>query len=242
MRLTLSSFRFFAKNSIVVSLILMASMTGGFLAACGEVEEEIGTEETEETEESMDHDDMDHGEMDHEEMDHDMAMDLGPADEKYDLRFIDAMIPHHEGAIMMAEDALEKSERSEMQELAEEIIAAQEEEIAQLREWRSEWYPDVDDTPMAYDPELEESVPMTEEQEAAMMMSMDLGEADDEFDLRFIEAMIPHHEGAVMMAQDALEKSERSEIQELSEEIIAAQEAEIEKMREWQEQWQDNSY
>ncbi|CAD5963699.1 hypothetical protein NO108_03706 [Planktothrix rubescens] len=34
---------------------------------------------------------------------HSMMMDLGPADAEYDLRFIDGMIPHHQGAIKMAE-------------------------------------------------------------------------------------------------------------------------------------------
>ncbi|MGQ9837512.1 MAG: DUF305 domain-containing protein [Cyanobacteriota bacterium] len=32
---------------------------------------------------------------------------LGCADESFDLQFIDAMIPHHESAVLMAEEALE---------------------------------------------------------------------------------------------------------------------------------------
>jgi uncharacterized protein (DUF305 family) len=35
------------------------------------------------------------------------------------------------------------------------------------------------------------------------MRDMNLGKTDSEFDLRFINAMIPHHEGALMIAQDA---------------------------------------
>lgn len=65
-------------------------------------------------------------------MDHDgMHMSLGPQDELFDLRFIDAMIPHHEGAVVMAQEALEKSDREEIQTLSQEIIAAQEQEIQQ---------------------------------------------------------------------------------------------------------------
>lgn len=74
-------------------------------------------------------------------MNSEMVQHLGSADAEYDQRFIDMMIPHHEGAIMMAKDALQKSQRPEINKLAEDIIAAQEKEIAQLRSWREAWYP-----------------------------------------------------------------------------------------------------
>ncbi|MBR8830524.1 MAG: hypothetical protein N5P05_003949 [Chroococcopsis gigantea SAG 12.99] len=70
-----------------------------------------------------------------------------------------------------------------------------------------------------------------------MMMNMDLGKADNKFDLRFINAMIPHHEGALVMARDALNKSKRPEIQQLSQDILVSQEKEIEQMQKWQKKW-----
>ena len=68
------------------------------------------------------------------------AMDLGPADATYDLRFIDGMIPHHEGAVTMAEDLKGKSSRPELLTLADEIITSQQAEIDQMTQWRQEWY------------------------------------------------------------------------------------------------------
>jgi uncharacterized protein (DUF305 family) len=172
------------------------------------------------------------------DMDHSMGMDLGPADADYDLRFIDAMIPHHEGAIAMAEEALAKSQRPEIQNLAKDIIAAQEREINELmRNWRSEWYSNAPETAMAWHSEMGHMMPMTAEQQSSMMMNTDLGPADDEFDLRFINAMIPHHEGAIAMAQDALSKSQRPEIKQLANDIIASQQAEIDQMKEWRSAW-----
>jgi uncharacterized protein (DUF305 family) len=172
------------------------------------------------------------------EMDHgDMHMSLGPQDELFDLRFIDAMIPHHEGAVEMAEEALDKSDRTEIQTLSQEIITAQEQEIQQLQEWRQAWYPDAGETPVMYHEAMGHTMSMTEEMRQAMMMSGDLGEADDEFDLRFISAMIPHHVGAVEMAQEALENSDRPEIRELAQAIIDAQEQEIEQMEQWRQEW-----
>lgn len=52
-----------------------------------------------------------------------------------DVDFARGMIPHHQGAIDMANIVIEHGEDEEMRQLAEEIIAAQEEEIAFLRDW-----------------------------------------------------------------------------------------------------------
>ena len=143
-------------------------------------------------------------------------------DVPYDAQFIDSMIAHHEGAIAMAKQALQEAERPEIKTLAEAIVTAQEQEIVQLREWREAWYPDL--------PETEG-------------MGMDMGDMEVSndtnrpFDQRFIEAMIPHHEGAIAMAKDAQQKAEHQEIKDLAQNIITAQEAEIAQMKQWQQEW-----
>jgi len=164
-------------------------------------------------------------------------MDLGEADEEYNLRFIDAMIPHHQGALTMAQEALEKSSRPEIQNLATDIAQAQQIEILEMQQWRSDWYPDAPETPTAWGPQTNQTIPMTPEQMMAVTMDMDLGAEDEQFDLRFIDAMIPHHEAAVIMAQDALEKSDNPEIQAVAQNIINSQQAEIEELQKWRSQW-----
>jgi uncharacterized protein (DUF305 family) len=69
-----------------------------------------------------------------------MVQMLGGSDAYYDLRFIEMMIPHHEGAIAMAQDALKDSQHPEVKEMAQKIIDSQQKEIEQLKAWRKHWY------------------------------------------------------------------------------------------------------
>lgn len=144
------------------------------------------------------------------------------ADTPFDAMFIDSMIEHHQGAIDMAEMALEKAEHEEIRTLSEQIVAAQTTEIEQMQGWRSEWFADLDRTSGM-------------EMEMGEMMISD--DASKPFDQRFIEAMISHHQGAIVMAEMALEQSEHEEIHTLAEAIIAAQTAEIEQMQGWLAEW-----
>jgi len=58
-----------------------------------------------------------------------------------DLWFLDNMIPHHQGAIDMANMALKNSKRQEIITLAQSIIASQQKEITMMQQWRTAWYP-----------------------------------------------------------------------------------------------------
>lgn len=59
----------------------------------------------------------------------------------------------------------------------------------------------------------------------------------EEFDEMFLDMMISHHQGAIDMANLALKNSQRKEIKDLANDIISAQEKEIEMMESWLESW-----
>ncbi|MBW4486545.1 MAG: DUF305 domain-containing protein [Trichocoleus desertorum ATA4-8-CV12] len=216
-----------------IALLLGAIATASLLNACSTPSQTQAEAPSPTTTSGMDHGNAHHGGM----MNHSTSMELGPADADFDLRFVDAMTPHHEGAVTMAQEALSKSKRPEIQKLAQDIIAAQNKEIGELKQWRQAWYPKASAQPVAWNPQMGHAMPMSPDQRKGMAMEMDLGAADAEFDLRFINAMIPHHEGAVTMAQEALSKSKRPEIQKLAQDIIKSQEAEIQQMQQWRQAW-----
>jgi len=71
-----------------------------------------------------------------------------------------------------------------------------------------------------------------------MGMSMMLrGRTGDDFDQAFIQLMIPHHQDAINMATMALEDAKHEEMKRLARDIIAAQQREIDQMRQWYSQW-----
>lgn len=70
----------------------------------------------------------------------------------------------------------------------------------------------------------------------SMMRGLD-GTTGDTFDQAFLAEMILHHQGAIAMAERALQDAKHPEIKTLAQNIITAQNAEIKQMQTWQTEW-----
>jgi uncharacterized protein (DUF305 family) len=147
----------------------------------------------------------------------------GAAD--FDLRFIDNMTAHHQSAIDMARAAEPKAGHAETKEFARQIISDQGKEINQMKAWRDQWY-------KAAPSAKSDKVPGMD------MQGQMGGQMGGDPDIGFIEMMIPHHQGAIEMAKEALQQAKHPEIKQLAQNIINAQQAEIQKMNEWIAAWQ----
>ena len=152
------------------------------------------------------------------------------ANAAYDLQFLDTMIAHHQGAVEMAKPAEAKAQNAELKSLAKNIIAEQEREIAQMKQWREQWFTGK---PSALNMEM---AGMTDSMKGMDMTKLN-SSSGAAFDIEFINQMTPHHQGAIVMAQEALTKAEHTELKTLANNIIKAQEAEIKQMQNWKTQW-----
>lgn len=119
-------------------------------------------------------------------------MDLGRADRTFDLRYTNAMIAHHRGAMLLAEQLQKNTSRPELKALASDILVSEPKLIEELYSWKKVWYKD---NRKVKDP-----------------IVANLGAADDKFDLRFLNAMIAHHEAGIEMTKETRVKSSRAEV------------------------------
>jgi uncharacterized protein (DUF305 family) len=146
----------------------------------------------------------------------------------FDLQFIDQMIMHHQGAIMSSEHMISDSERPELRQLAENIQESQSEQIEQMQEWREEWYGDDAGQDSGVMDPSQMDVMMGDGMMGGSMQGMMSG---DMADVMFLRMMIPHHQLAIDMSEEALVKAEHPELKELAQTIIDEQSAEIELMQ-----------
>lgn len=143
-----------------------------------------------------------------------------------DTEFAQMMIVHHEGAIEMADLAIENAAAVQVRTLAEDISAAQGPEIDVMTSWLQAWGEDTAPEHGGMDHGGMQMDGMTQEEAMTELGSL----AGHEFDQRFLELMIEHHLGAVEMAQAELENGENPQALELAEQIIEAQQSEISEM------------
>ena len=141
----------------------------------------------------------------------------------FDPAFIDAMVPHHREAIAMADVATSRGlSQPDLREIANDVATSQQAEINQMLEWRESWFGSRTLGPLQ--PEV---LGIPEDELGMHHESADQLEAAADVDATFAQLMIPHHEGAISMAEVASERAQHSEIKDLASRIIDAQEREI---------------
>ena len=169
-----------------------------------------------------------------------------------DQHFIVMMIPHHDGAIAMAELALSRAKRPEIRALAQRIKSSQTAENNQMRRWYRQWFGvDVPTGPggghgPGMGPGIGPGMGMGQGMgRGGGMLGMDTSlealKTAPDFDRAFIAQMIPHHRMGVMMASHAQWNTLHPELKELEAAMVRVQTQEIEQMAFWYRQWYGSS-
>lgn len=140
-----------------------------------------------------------------------------------DIAFAQAMIPHHQQAVEMAQLADERAGSDEVRDLAADIETAQGPEIETMTGWLEDWDAEVPD------PSMEGMDDMAGMMSAGDMSALE-GTSGTEFDQMWLTMMIEHHEGAIEMADTEQADGENDDAVELAETIEQTQAAEIEQM------------
>jgi uncharacterized protein (DUF305 family) len=160
--------------------------------------------------------------------------EVGPAGGTYDLRWLDAMVQHHTGALRMSAFVFDIGQPG-VGALAKTIWRDQAQEIKAMGQWRKAWYPEAPVYPVALktggNPNSMDSL---ERMSAAHIQAMQMMGSTPTRENRvtwFLEGMLAHHGGALVMAHDALRKSSNPTIRRLAREIIVAQRREIIELR-----------
>jgi uncharacterized protein (DUF305 family) len=136
-----------------------------------------------------------------------------------DVQYIDAIVPHHEHAIEMAQMELDKGTRDDVKAIAQTIKDAQTTEIALLKNARREL------TGQAEIPE-----PPTDSHMARDMTRMEQATAAN-VDVEFLDNMIPHHAEGISIAHRALPSIQRTDVRDNANTVVATQAQEIGEMQ-----------
>lgn len=162
-----------------------------------------------------------------------------PGDDSVDAGFARDMATHHAQAVDMAFLVRDKSSDRDMRTLASDIIVTQSTQRGMFMGWVQQWgLPQASSRPrMAWMPGHAHQSPAADGQALMHGMASDaemrrLADATGvEAEIRFLQLMIRHHEGGIVMARALMAISDRRELVQMAKGIEESQGAEIAQMR-----------
>jgi uncharacterized protein (DUF305 family) len=162
-----------------------------------------------------------------------------------DKAFVREMVPHHQMAVEMADMAKMDATHKAVRSLASQIIKAQNTEISALKGIAKRLGVKVESMPanghMTDQMMRDLDTLGVSMDDSGMMMDMTALHGAKPFDRKFIDMMIPHHQGAIRMARAELAKGKDSALRKIASGIVADQAKEIRQMNSWRKAWYGKS-
>jgi uncharacterized protein (DUF305 family) len=151
-----------------------------------------------------------------------------------DIRFLRGMIPHHEQALAMTKLVPSRTTREDIRRIAERITRAQTDEIAAMRRQlrkRDATMPTAD--PHGHHGSADAHALMSGMLTDEEMRLLETASGAS-FDRLFLEKMIRHHEGALVMVRELFNSpgaAQSSELYQIAADVDADQRSEINRMQ-----------
>ena len=154
--------------------------------------------------------------------------------EELEITFLAEIIPHHRAAIEMAELELERGTSPDIRTHAENIIANQQHQIDQFTRWLEEWYGLTPEEAMAQVPaEAQEEMKILEEETQMMIEELSAVEAGEDFDVAFVQKMIPHHNSGIIEFLEPQSRAVHPQLRVAATSGITTQQAQVADFRTW---------
>lgn len=150
---------------------------------------------------------------------------MRPATGYPDVDFVKTMIPHHEGAVAMAQIEARSGKDQVLKDIAAGIVDSQAAEVAILKAWLSRQN-------LSSMQIIPEAIKANYASMLFMMNSMSVNLTGNT-DVNFARTMIPHHQGEIEMAKVVLQFGKDAEIRKLAQDTLLVQEAEISSLKDW---------
>jgi uncharacterized protein (DUF305 family) len=151
-----------------------------------------------------------------------------------DVVFASMMIPHHAQAVSMADTALKQATNPTVKALASKIKEAQGPEIERMSGWLTSWGAPVPATGDGSEMSGMEGMEGMGDQTGGMMSAKEISDLNKAtgpaFDRMWLQMMVKHHQGAIVMAKTAVDQGTNPETKKLAKSIIEGQSAEIAEM------------
>jgi uncharacterized protein (DUF305 family) len=154
-----------------------------------------------------------------------------------DVAFATDMIQHHAQALVMVDMTAGRKLDPEVQELTEQIRAAQSLEIETMTDWLTAWDKEVPETVRDHGNAGHGMSGSDDSEMPGMMPAEDMDALRHagwaEFQDMWLAMMIEHHEGAIEMAKEEIEHGTFEDAVAMAENIVSSQQQEIEQMEKW---------
>ncbi|NMF62581.1 hypothetical protein DP113_33445 (plasmid) [Brasilonema octagenarum UFV-E1] len=138
---------------------------------------------------------------------------------RFDVRFLQETIGHHQMAVDMAQLSVEKAINSDLRDLSQNIITTQTQEIEIMQSWLKDWYG------YSYTPQKKPGDMRMLDQMAMM--------SGAEFEIDFMQEMTDHHKSMLSDAVPCTYRAGHDDLTGLCHNIVDTQTREINQMQQW---------